>query len=276
MLVASKTLGLLLTPPALLILVAMLGLLVQSRWRALGLTLIGLAIAGLALLSSPRVGIELIRGLEADAEPLTMDSLTKDGDARAAIVVLGGGRDANAPEYGTDTVNTPTLQRLRYAARLHRRTGWPLLVSGGSVFGAERPEAELMRDALVQDFGVSPRWVESRSQTTYENAVYSRIILEADGITTVYLVTHASHMPRARWSFAQAGVRAIPAPTGFNRLESDLPLILAYFPSTYGFQLSSRALSERLGLAWYQWRHASQDTTLRELPRRAERLQPAR
>lgn len=256
MLVAAKALGLLLTPPALLILIALLGLLLQIRWRSLGLALIGLAIAGLAVLSSPRVGVELIRGLEADAEPLVVERLTREGAPAAAIVVLGGGRDADAPEYGSDTVSIRTLQRLRYAVRLHRATGWPLLVTGGSVFGDKRPEAELMRDTLVADFGVAPRWVEARSRTTYENAVYSRALLEADGVVTVYLVTQAWHMPRARWSFAQAGVRAIPAPTGFNRLEPDLPRVLAYLPSTYGLSLSSRALSERLGLLWYRWRHA--------------------
>lgn len=254
MLVASKALGLLLTPPALLILVALLGLLLQLRGRRLGLVLVALALGALAALSAPRVGIALMRGLEAEVQALAFEDLPEHGEG-IAIVVLGGGREAEAPEYGADTVSVSTLQRLRYAARLHRATGWPVLVAGGTVFGAARPEAELMREALVQDFGVTPRWVESRSRTTYENAVYARAILEAERIATVYLVTHAWHMPRARWSFEAAGVRAIPAPTGFHRPEPDLPAILAWLPSGDGLRLSSRAWGERLGLAWYRWRH---------------------
>lgn len=255
MLVASKALGLLLTPPALLILVALLGLLLQLRFRRAGIAVVALALGTLALISSQAVGVALTRGLQADVEPLVLDALPVEGGARVAIVVLGGGREAEAPEYGGDTVGIHTLQRLRYAARLHRATGWPLLVSGGAVFRERRPEAELMREALVQDFGVTPRWIESRSRTTYENAAYSRALLEADGITTVYLVTHAWHMPRARWSFAQAGVQAIPAPTGFSRLDPEIPPVLAYLPSKEGLYASSRALGERLGLAWYRWRH---------------------
>ncbi|BAU46753.1 hypothetical protein SVA_0171 [Sulfurifustis variabilis] len=261
MLVATKALGLLLTPPALLILLALLGLLIQIRWRHVGLTVTGLALALLALLSSPPVGTALIHGLEADSEPLALASVNGHGDAHTAIVVLGGGREADAPEYGTDTVSIHTLQRLRYAARLHRTTGWPLLVSGGSVYGEEQPEAELMREALVRDFAVTPRWLERRSRTTFENALHTRTILEAEGIVTVYLVTHAWHMPRARWAFAEAGLRVIPAPTGFNRVEPDRPRLLRYLPSAQGLQLSSRALSERLGLIWYRWSQRAGDST---------------
>jgi uncharacterized SAM-binding protein YcdF (DUF218 family) len=257
MLVASKALGLLLTPPALLILVALLGLLLQARWRRLGLGLVALAVAALALLSSLRVGVALIGDLESDAEPLALNALKSDGDPHTAIVVLGGGRNADAPEYGSDTASVRTLQRLRYAARLHRATRWPLLVSGGSVYGEQRSEAELMREALIQDFAVTPRWIESRSRTTYENAVYSQALLGPEGITTVYLVTHAWHMRRARWSFEEAGMRVIPAPTGFNRPDPHLPRILAYLPSNEGLYLSSWALSERLGLAWYRMRQGS-------------------
>ncbi len=46
-------------------------------------------------------------------------------------MVLGGGRYRDAPEYGNDTVGEYTLVRLRYAAKLHRETGFPLLVTGG-------------------------------------------------------------------------------------------------------------------------------------------------
>ena len=45
--------------------------------------------------------------------------------------MLGGGVDYGAPEYGGNTVVSSTLVRLRYAARLYRATGKPVLVSGG-------------------------------------------------------------------------------------------------------------------------------------------------
>ena len=46
-----------------------------------------------------------------------------------AIVVLGAGRRKHAPEFGGDTVNRLALERLRYAARLARETGLPVLVA---------------------------------------------------------------------------------------------------------------------------------------------------
>src|SRR5580765_1139325 len=52
-----------------------------------------------------------------------------------AIVVLGGGRYLDAPEYGGDTAGPSTLERLRYGAKLGRETRLPILVSGGKPGG---------------------------------------------------------------------------------------------------------------------------------------------
>ena len=54
--------------------------------------------------------------------PVTREAL--QGFDPEAIVVLGGGRRAHAPEYEGETVSPATLERMRYGARLHRETRW--------------------------------------------------------------------------------------------------------------------------------------------------------
>lgn len=254
-----KIAGLLLTPPGLILLIALLGVLFLLRWRWLGRALIGLSLVLLFILSLPLTGRALIAPLET-AAPLPTAALSPD-EARkqaGAIVVLGGGRYAQAPEYGdTDTVSEAALARLRYAAWLHRRTGLPILISGGAPFGEDAPEALLMQESLENDFQIRPRWAEIRSRNTQENAAFSKEILAAAGIRRIYLVTHAWHMPRAQWAFVNAGFDVVPAPMGFTTLGKGEREGLGYLPSARGLKLSSRALHERLGLVWYKYAAAA-------------------
>ncbi len=164
--------------------------------------------------------------------------------AAQAIVVLGGGSYWAAPEYGGDTVSRWSLERIRYAARLHRDTGLPLLVSGGAPLGGV-PEGRSMRDALERDFGVKVRWVEDRSANTRENALLSAALLKEAGVKRVLLVTHAWHMRRAQEAFVNAGLEAIAAPTGY---ETTGPLTaLDFLPRPGGLWAGHIALNEWLG-----------------------------
>ena len=95
------------------------------------------------------------------------------------IVVLGGGKYYNAPEYtSADTVSEPTLVRLRYAAWLHRQTGKPILVSGGSPEGSSVSEGQAMKAVLENEFKVPVAWTEDKSFNTFENAHASRASAE--------------------------------------------------------------------------------------------------
>lgn len=264
MLILTKVAGVLLTPPAIVLLLTLLGLLLQLRWRLLGATLVWVGLGTLIMLSSSAVGSALLGTLEDGLEPLPHDAATLTARADA-IVILGGGRHESAPEYGGDTVNEFTLERLRYGARLHRLTGLPLLVSGGAIFNEPVTEADLMQRALVEDMQVKARWVEGRSRSTYENALYSRAMLEAEGVRKVLLVTHAWHMQRALWAFRAAGLDPIAAPLGFVGHSGARPL-LAYLPSANGLSRSSRATHEYVGLWWYRLRYDASRPTPEPVP----------
>lgn len=247
----TKAIGLLLTPPAVIVLVAFLGFLLQIKWRFFGVLIMATSFVALWILSLPLTGWQLLASLERGVTPLALVP-GKKPDAEA-IVVLGGGRYPHAPEYdGEDTVSAWTLVRLRYAAWLHRHTGLPILVSGGPMYGEEIAEATLMQKVLERDFQVRVKWVEDKSRNTLENAAYSKRLLDSAGVRRIYLVTHAAHMPRAEWAFVRAGLMVTPAPTAFATLGKEDVSPLGYLPSPRGLAMSSTALRERLGLRWYK------------------------
>jgi uncharacterized SAM-binding protein YcdF (DUF218 family) len=113
------------------------------------------------------------------------------------------------------------MDRLRYAAWLHRQTDLPVIPCGGSAPGEGVSEAELARRVLEQELGAQVLAVEDRSRSTQQNAAFSRELLQQPGIAQVFLVTHAWHMPRALARFRKAGGQAIPAPTLFATAGAD-------------------------------------------------------
>jgi uncharacterized SAM-binding protein YcdF (DUF218 family) len=244
----------LILPPASLFLVIAIGLVLWRRRPRAGRIVAGTGLAPLAFLSTTGGAGLLVAPLERLTAPLTAP-----GRAGAqAIVVLAAGRVRRAPEYeDRDIPDYVALARLRYAAHLQRKTGLPLLVSGGNAGdGDDRgyAEADGMAAALREDFDVPVKWLEGRSRDTAENAAFSAAILRADGVRRILLVTDAMHMPRARAVFERAGLDVVSAPTMFFGRQ---PLsIHAWVPSAEGMRRSWYATYEWIGLVWYRVRAA--------------------
>jgi uncharacterized SAM-binding protein YcdF (DUF218 family) len=143
-----------------------------------------------------------------------------------------------------------TLERERYAARLAKASGLPILTSGGLHYGTPPSEAKLMADSLREDFGVAVRWQEGQSRTTWENATYSAEVLLPEGIKRVVVVTQAWHMPRAVWSFQKAGFEVVPAPVGFLGVDNAEPLG-GWMPEFKAIWRSGQLLNEAAGQVAY-------------------------
>lgn len=236
----------LLIPPGLLILALAAGLAVLRGHPRTGRGLITGSTIGLYVLAMPITATFLLQQWEA---PVLDAELLKKAQA---IVVIGGGKYAQAPEYGGDTVAAMTLVRLRYAAVLQRRTGLPVLVSGGSPEGSITDEASTMRRTLEQEFAVPVRWSEGHSANTLENARLTRELLRKDGIRRIGLVTHAWHMPRARLAFEHAGFEVVSAPTAHATRH---PLALTHFlPDASALLDSALFFREVIGTVWYRLR----------------------
>ena len=230
-----------LLPPAGPLFLSLFGLLLWRRAPRLGFALATAGTLTLLLLSLPVVAWLLT--LSFDRDPL---DFRRAGEAQA-IVIIGGGSRRMAPEYDGDTLGRLTLERVRYGALVAKRTGLPVLVSGGTPAGGSRSEADLMADALTSEFGIPVRWREAASRNTHENARYSARMLKQDGVVRAILVAHAIDMPRATAEFAGAGLSVTPAPTG---LASAGGVFLTDFVPQVGALVASRdALYEMLANA---------------------------
>lgn len=244
----------LLMPPSGPLLLAAIGLLLLRRRPRVALAAAGVGVALLWLLSLPVVGDALGRAAEDGTRPLSRDAWTaaRDGPRPPkAVVVVGGGLvGERAAGPSEERLTARSVQRTLAAARVARATGLPVLVSGGRPHTRRATEAELMRRLLEDDLGVRVRWVEDRSRDTAENAAFSAAMLRADGIDSVVLVTHATHLPRTRRAFESAGIAVLPAPHDWDSGPSRGGL-RAWLPHIDGLVGSSVALHELVGRLWY-------------------------
>ncbi len=195
----------LLLPPLLLVLVALGAGLLAWRGRRWAGAVAASASLLLLLLATPFAAGTLTTALEARIAPAPA-GVPEPG----AIIVLGGEMSRDR-DVGPG-VGALTLERLRAAAALHRRTGLPLLVTGGSLARGAPPIASMMAATLRGDFGVPVRWVEPRAGDTRENALFSAAMLREQGIEAAHLVSHAWHLPRAQAAFARVGFPVVPSP----------------------------------------------------------------
>ncbi len=262
----KPVLAALVLPPVPFIVLALAG-----AWRARAHPRSGRALAAVACvglwLGACDGASDWVERHALDEPPALGPAERADLQARAtagesmAIVVLGGGVDRAAPEFGRETLNVAALARLRYGAWLSRETGVPLAASGGRGWAAADdplpPEAQVMADAARDEFGRPLRWAETRSRDTHENAGNTVPMLAAAGVREIVVVTHGWHMPRAMREFRAAAAalpassasgvaapRIVAAPMGIAY--SGDRSVLAWMPSGDGAQRMRAVLREVL------------------------------
>ncbi|AWI51035.1 hypothetical protein DDU33_05885 [Actinobacillus porcitonsillarum] len=202
------------------------------------LTILGIAL--LYLFSTPFMATLLSNSLVKE-NTLTL----QDYRQAQAIVVLGGGlRDSNEL-YGKLTVTNNELERMRYAAYLHKETQLPILATGSAPNG--NSEAEIIAKEFKQFFDVPTKWIESQAKTTKENALYTKDILEKEGINTIILVTQNWHMQRAKLLFEQQGFHVLPAGVGYGKTPSEYINFMYFVPQSGAMDNIMLFLKEWLG-----------------------------
>lgn len=235
-------------PPAGPLLLAFAGLLLAGRRWLAGAIVSLVGIATLWFLSCNAVGVGLAHTLLPQVKALNVRGAEMANVQ--AIVILGGGVIGQGPEYLGPKPNAATLERVRYGAWLARQAKKPLAFAGGVGWASAgtgiAAEADVARAMLKDDYGLELRWSDSRSRDTAENATRMAEAMRGDKIQRIALVTHASHMPRARAAFETAGFQVTPAPTGFAVPRERK--LLEWMPSVHGLDLSRQVLREWLGL----------------------------
>ena len=225
----------LILPPACLLILGFAGLLLARRHRRLGAGLAAISLAALWLLSTPVIA----DGLERAADHYPALDLARPVNARAIVILGGGGYRKYAPEYGGPAPAYAMYDRLAYGAFVARRTGLPILVTGKGM------EAVTMQVSLARDFRVQTKWLDEAAKDTYGNAHDAAHILRSAGITRVVLVTSDTHLWRAAQEFEAAGLHIVPAPADVWAPREIGAM--RYVPTATGLLRSYTALYELVG-----------------------------
>jgi uncharacterized SAM-binding protein YcdF (DUF218 family) len=234
----------------LLLLICLLGLagVVRSRRGASSL-LAPVALLSLVLISWPPVDWLLSRPLEAryPVRPFA------GAPGAQAIVILASAVDPPHSERPYAQEGAETYMRTEFGAWLYAH--WravPVLVCGGAESASAPAAADVMRDHLLRAGVPAGRiWTETRSSSTYENALFGAAELRRHGVSSVVLVVDASSMPRASACFRKQGIEVDPAPSAFREFG---PRGAELLPSWKAIRRNEGVLHEVAGLAWYWMR----------------------
>ena len=247
----SKTIGILLLPINLLIVLGVLGvLLLVTRWARLGRFVLAACMLLLALCGFSPLGNLLMYPLETRFPPWDASHGAPDG-----IVVLGGAIDADPSAAHGEAVFTNSAARIIVAAMLaHRYPKLRILYSGGSanfLSDTSAKEADYAMQ-ILEGLGVAKERliIERESRNTFENSFFSKALAQPKSGERWLLVTSAFHMPRAVGVFRKVGFTVEPYPVDWRLAGwGDL----THFPSSSedGFGHTNLAMREWMGLLAY-------------------------
>lgn len=200
------------------------------------------------------------------ARTLEWKNLPPEGTPQAEVmVVLGGGTESYDYPRPMTEVNGAG-DRVLYAAQLYKDGAAPRIILSGGNLGFSTNQsatpAQEMQD-LLSLTGVPAEvvWLQTESQNTYEDALYSSNILRENGIEEIVLVTSAMHMPRAKALFEEQGISVIPAPVDFTVTEqgwenifkpSWQEVLIYLLPNESSLGLTTNVLKEYIGMLVYK------------------------
>lgn len=168
------------------------------------------------------------------------------------ILVLGGAVDPLLTvDHGAPALTGAGERMTTFAALARRHPEARLVFSGG--LSARRPghftEADAAR-LLFDQLGLAGRAIlyEDKSRNTFENAVFSRRLVQPRGDETWLLITSAAHMPRAMAVFRHLGWTMRPFPVDYRT-----PARVAFVFDVLGnLEALDVALHEWVGLVAYR------------------------
>ena len=250
MFAASKILWDLIQPGTVILALMIVGTaLLWTRRRRAGRNLLVVgAVAALAVATLP-IGSWLLLPLE-NRFP-TVRSLPDKVDG---IVVLGGAVSPRLTDARGQPALNETAERMTTFVALARRfpDARQVFTGGsGSLIYTELKETEVARQ-LFGELGLDTSRIdfEDKSRNTYENALYTRDLVQPKPGEVWVVVTSAFHMPRAYGCFSRVGWKVLPYPVDY--------MTLGDYRMNVGLSLSGGlgaiefALHEWVGLLYYR------------------------
>jgi uncharacterized SAM-binding protein YcdF (DUF218 family) len=237
-------------PPGSIILLGLFVLTLFAVTRRCKLRWLYLLVLLLWMLSTPWFSFQLLDRLQTPFSPLV--EVPADADV---IVLLSGGHYLGANEFGNQAMpNGAALERTHYAAWLARKTGLPIITTGGSVTPEEETESSILAEVLRGQLGVEQILEENRSTNTEENAKFTREIMRENGFRKPLLVTHYWHMSRSIKWFRYFGIEAYAAPTARYARGPTEQKVWQWVPQARSLNMSSLAVHEYLGALNFRYR----------------------
>lgn len=247
----SKTLGYLLLPTNLLLVVGFAGaILMFTRLATLGRRLVMAAVLLLIVCGLSPLGKLLLYPLEQRFPVWDAARGAPDG-----IIVLGASIEADLSVAHNTPVVRGAPDRIIVAAALARR--YPnarVVFTGGSanLLSNDAREADFA-GAIFESLGVdkSRLIMERASRNTHENAEFSRALVKPKDAERWLLVTSAFHMPRSVGLFRKAGFAVEPYPVDW-RVGGKDDLRTFSSVAVEGLGRTDLAVREWLGLIAYR------------------------
>lgn len=215
------------------------------RWRWLAASLAALALLLFVLIGCGPLPRWLMNNLQAPyavrpalqwAPSNTIVLLTGD-----AVSVPGAGVEPSMGAYARIAEAAVLYRNCRLAGVTCR-----LLVTGGdpSQLGTTLAASYAV---VLRGLGVASDdlMLESRSNTTWQNAKFCRPLLAALGAQRIWLVSSGFHLRRSVLYFTHFGINATPVRADYWRANR------SGWPSSFNFVLTDIAVHEYLGIARY-------------------------
>jgi len=214
----------------------------------------GAVVATYWIVTSPACAERLVQWRGHGYGPLAAAAAARGA---TVVVVLGAGNETiQARGLTIDRISWAGALRVVEGARLYRLLDRPTIIVSGGVTGRDegaRPEAEAMRDAILQLGVPADRVViEAESKTTRQEAILIARMLADRPRQPIVLVTSPTHMPRSLAVFRAAGLDPVPSVAAYKSDHSVERL--RWVPSDVGLMLVDTVLYDGAAELYYRAR----------------------
>ncbi len=245
----QKILGLLLSPPGILVvLYLVISVLVIKKAVSPVIKKTGYAMLLVSIffyLLSTGIGVRIY------LKPIEMKHSRPTGKINVDVIAVFGGGTIQTP-YGEQTGQS-TLNRLIEGYNVHKEIGKKLIVTGGKPLGREGiSEGRVMHDILIS-WGVSEDdiIVDRNARNTKENAAFVSEICKDNNWRSVLLVTSVVHMQRSVTSLEKYSLDVYAWPSDYLYDTYSLGWI-DFLPTRDALKANLAAIHEFIGSIWYR------------------------